>query len=107
MEAEQALKLHDPEYSKMIKSYPGLLSPSFQKGKPAHGVWHKIETASHAPCKAKRRPVLANKEKDRMGRETWEKMLADGIIEEVRPGSNTDWSPQLLAQSFTLLAVTL
>ena len=57
------------------------MNPSFQKGKPIHKVWHKIETADHAPCKTKRCPVLANEEKDKMWRETWEKMLANGIIE--------------------------
>ena len=95
MESEQALKIHDPEYADMVKAHPELLKTSFQKGKPVHKVWHKIETSDHPPCKAKRRPVLANKEKDRMGRETWEKMIEDGIIEEVKPGSNTDWSSAL------------
>ena len=95
MEVEKALKLHEEEYASMVKAHPELLKTSFQKGRPAHNVWHKIETADHPPCKAKRRPVLANREKDKMGRETWEKMLADGIIEEVKPGSNTDCSSAL------------
>ena len=55
----------------------------------------RIDTADHAPCKAKRRPVLADKEKDRKGREAWDKMLRDGVIEEVQPGTNTDWSSPL------------
>ena len=58
---EQALGKHDPEYVALIKSHPELLNPNFQKGKPVHNVWHRIDTADHAPCKAKRRPVLADK----------------------------------------------
>ena len=71
VETNEALKLHDEKYAKMVQAHPELLKVSFQKGKPVHNVWHKIETADHPPCKAKRRPVLANKEKDRMGREAW------------------------------------
>ena len=71
------------------------MNPSFQKGKPVHGVWHTIDTADHPPSKAKRRPVLANSEKDKMGNKVWDKMLKDGIIEEVQPGSNNDWSSPL------------
>ena len=93
--AEEALKIHDPEYAKMIKDRPALMNPSFQKGKPVHGVWHTIDTADHPPSKAKRRPVLANSEKDKMGNKVWDKMLKDGIIEEVQPGSNNDWSSAL------------
>ena len=95
MEISKALKLHDPEYAGMVQAHPELLEPSFQKGEPAHKVWHKIETADHPPCKAKRRPILANAKKNEMGKEVWEKMEADEIIEKVQPGSNTDWSSAL------------
>merc|ERR1711989_141989 len=79
----------------MIKRHPELLEPSFQRGKPAHGVWHRIDTADHPPTTAKRRPIIADSEKARKGKEAWDKMLEDGIIEEVKPGSNTDWSSAL------------
>ena len=69
-----------PKIVDMIKRYPQLLEPTFQKGEPVHGVWHKIETADHPPCKTKRRPILANAEKNKMGKEVWEKMLKDGEL---------------------------
>ena len=93
--AEEALKLHEPKYAAMVKSHPELLEPSFQKGNPTHGVWHKMHTADHAPCKSKRRPIIADSIKAQKGKEAWEKMLADGIIEKVDPASNTDWSSAL------------
>ena len=89
------LKLHDPFYADLIRKYPQLLNPSFVKGEPVHGVWHRIETADHTPCKAKRRPIIKNSEKAEKGRLVWEQMLRDGIIEEVTPGSNTDYSSAL------------
>ena len=92
---EEALKLHDPEYVELIKAHPQLLNPSFQKGEPVHGVWHRIETADHPPCKAKRRPIIANAEKAAKGKEAWDKMIEDGVIEKVTPGMNTDWSSAL------------
>ena len=48
---EDQLKLHDPEYVELLKAYPALLKPTFTKGEPAHGVYHYINTGSHAPCK--------------------------------------------------------
>ena len=92
---EDALKMHDPEYADLVKSYPQLLNPSFQKGEPVHGVWHRIETGDHPPCKAKRRPIIANAAKAAKGKEAWDKMVEDGVIEKVTPGMNTDWSSAL------------
>ena len=61
---EDALAIHDLEYQKMIKKHPQLLNPSFSKAKPVHNVYHRIDTADHSPCKAKRRPILANSAKE-------------------------------------------
>ena len=57
---EEILKLHPAEYVKIIKKYPKLLNPTFEKGEPAHGVYHKIETTG-PPVTAKRRPIIAQK----------------------------------------------
>ena len=92
---EQALSQHSPEYRKMIETYPELLEPTFKKGKPAHGVYHRIETGDQPPAKSKRRPIIADSEKAKKGKEIWDQMLKDGIIEKVEPGSNTDWSSAL------------
>ena len=69
------------------------LIPTFTKN-PSHGVFHRIET-NGPPCKAKPRPIIANADKARKGKEAWDKMLQDGIIEEVKPGANTDFSSAL------------
>ena len=66
--SEEALALHDLEYQNMIKKHPQLLNPSFSKAKPVHNVYHRIDTADHSPCKAKRRPILANSAKAEMGK---------------------------------------
>ena len=89
---EKALQQHAEEYVKLIRKYPSLLKPSFSKGVPAHGVYHKIETADHAPCRAKRRPIATNSTKSEQGRKAWEKMEKDGVIERVKADSNTDWT---------------
>ena len=46
-------------------------------------------------AKAKRRPIIADSEKARKGKEAWDKMEEDGVIEKVKPGMNTDWSSAL------------
>ena len=74
----------------MIKKHPQLLNPSFSKSKPVHNVYHRIDTADHSPCKAKRRPILANSAKAEMGKKAWDKMIEDGVIEKVKPDTNTD-----------------
>ena len=93
--AEELLKLHAEDYVKMIKTYPQLLSPTFNKGEPTHGVYHRIETGSHAPCKTKRRPIVMDSAKAAAGKAAWEQMEKDGVIERVKPGTNTDWSSAL------------
>ena len=92
---EKALQQHAEEYVKLIRKYPSLLKPSFSKGVPAHGVYHRIETADHAPCRAKRRPIATNSTKSEQGRKAWEKMEKDGVIERVKADSNTDWTSSL------------
>ena len=91
----EQLQAHSEEYVKLIKSYPQLLEPSFRKGEPDHGVYHKIETGSHPPCKTKRRPIIMDSAKAAAGKEAWEQMERDGVIERVKPGTNTDWSSAL------------
>ena len=93
--SEESLKLHPKEYADLIREYPNLLSPTFKKGEPTHGVYHYIDTADHKPTKAKRRPLIADAEKARKGKEAWDKMIADGVIEMVKPGQKTDWSSAL------------
>ena len=95
MSQEEALKKHDPEYAGYIKAHPELLEPSFKQGKPVHNVWHRIETGDASPCKSKRRPIIANTKKAEKGRAAWEQMIRDGVVEEVSPGMNTDWSSAL------------
>ena len=92
---EEALKKHAPEYVEFIKAHPELLEPSFRKGKPVHNVWHRIETGEASPCKSKRRPIIANSEKAEKGRAAWEQMIKDGVVEEVSPEMNTEWSSAL------------
>ena len=92
---EEALKEHSEYYAEMIKRFPQLLNPSFSKEAPAHGVYHYLDTKDHAPCRAKRRPLIADRKKAAMGKEIWEQMERDGIIERVKPGANTDWTSAL------------
>ena len=91
---EEQLSLHSPEYVELIKARPQLLHPTFTKN-PSHGIFHKIETSDHTPCKAKRRPMIADAKKAAEGRRVWEKMLKDGVIEEVKGGTQTDWTSSL------------
>ena len=79
------MSLHSPEYRDLVMSHPALLSPSFQKGTPIHSVYHRIDTAEYPPAKAKRRPIIADSEKARKGKEAWDKMEEDGVIEKVKP----------------------
>ena len=59
LSVEEQLALHSQEYADLIRSYPQLLNPSFKKGEPDHGVYHRIETGSHPPCRTKRRPITS------------------------------------------------
>ena len=92
---EEQLSTHDPKYQALIKKYPQLLNPDFVKGEPVHGVYHRIDTGSHAPCKAKRRPIIMNSAKAAAGKAAWEQMERDGVIERVQAGVNTDWTSAL------------
>ena len=92
---ENQLKQHDQEYVQLIKEFPQLLNQSFVKGEPAHGVYHKIETGDHPPCKAKRRPIINNSARAAAGKKAWDQMIKDGIVEKVKAGTNTDWSSAL------------
>ena len=89
------MSMHEEKYVKLIKRFPQLLNPSFKKGEPAHGVWHKIETGTHQPCKSKRRPIISNSAKAAAGKAAWEQMAKDGIIERVPAGEPTDWTSSL------------
>ena len=91
---EEQLKMHDAEYIKLIKTYPQLLEPSFSKGEPTHGVYHRIETQG-PPCKTKRRPIIMDSAKAAAGKAAWEQMERDSVIERVKAGTNTDYSSAL------------
>ena len=95
MSVEEQLKMHPQEYVKMIQTYPQLLNPSFKKGEPTHGIFHKIETGDHAPCKTKRRPIIMDSAKAAAGKAAWEQMERDGVIERVKADTNTDFSSAL------------
>ena len=95
LKLEDQLAVHDPKYVQLMKKYPKLLNPSFIKGEPVHGVFHKIETGSHPPCKSKKRPIIANAAKAEAGKKAWLQMEADGIIERVPPGTPIEWSSAL------------
>ena len=66
---DEGLAMHEEKYVKLLKKYPQLLNPSFVKGEPAHGVYHKIEV-SGTPCRSKRRPISTNPKKL-----SWEKSM--------------------------------
>ena len=76
----KGLEIHDEKYIKMVKKYPQLLKTTYSKEEPVHGVYHKIHTSDHPPCRAKRRPLPADSAKSEAGRKVWEKMIEDGII---------------------------
>ena len=84
-----------PEFQQILSKYPGLLQETFTPGEPKHGLYHKIETNNHDPCRAKRRPVIANKVKAEKGKKVLEQMFKDGIISPVSASSNTDWTSNL------------
>ena len=93
---EEQLKLHDEEYIKMIQAHPELLTPSFKKGEPAHGIYHRIETIpGHPPCKTKRRPIIMDTAKAAAGKAAWDQMIKDGVVEKVQADTNTDFSSAL------------
>ena len=92
---EEQLQSHDPKYVSLLKKYPALLNPNFVKGEPVHGVWHKIDTGTHPPSKAKRRPIVSNAKKAAAGKAAWDQMIADGIVEKVKAGDNTEWASAL------------
>ena len=92
---EEQLKIHPEEYVKMIRAHPQLMNPSFKKGEPTHGVYHRIETGNHPPCKTKRRPIIMDSAKAAAGKAAWDQMLEDGVIERVKAGTNTDFSSAL------------
>ena len=93
---EEQLKMHDEKYVQMIKAHPQLLNPSFTKGEPAHGVYHRIDTPPDAPpCKAKRRPIIMNSAKAAAGKAAWDQMIKDGIVERVKADTNTEFSSAL------------
>ena len=76
LSTEECLKLHAPEYVNLlnnINKVTKLLNPTFDKGEPAHGVYHRIETTG-PPVTAKRRPIVANAAKNAAGKAAWEKM---------------------------------
>ena len=89
-DVEKALLSHDKEYVDLLRKYPRLLNPSFPKGEPVHGVYHRIETGSEPPCRAKRRPIIMDSEKAKAGKKAWDKMIRDGVVERVKAGSNTE-----------------
>ena len=91
---EDSLKVHAPEYQDLLKSFPKLLNPSFKKGEPVHGVYHKIETQG-PPVTTKRRPIIANKAKNDAGKAAWEKMERDGVIERLPPDTPTSYTSAL------------
>ena len=94
MSLEDSLKVHSKEYQDLLKSFPKLLNPSFKKGEPVHGVYHKIETQG-PPVTTKRRPIIANKAKNDAGKEAWEKMERDGVIERLPPDTPTSYTSAL------------
>ena len=91
---QEQLKLHSEEYQNLIKAYPKLLEPSFSKGEPTHGVYHRIETQG-PPCKTKRRPIVMDSAKAAAGKAAWDQMIRDGVVEKVKAGTNTDYSSAL------------
>ena len=94
LSSDESLQIHDKEYQEMIREFPKLLNPTFEKGEPVHGVFHKIETTGN-PVTAKRRPIIANQTKNALGKAAWEKMEKDGIIERVSPDAKTTYTSAL------------
>ena len=72
-------------YMKIINKFPDLLKPKFKKELPRHQVVHEIDTASHAPCTAKVRPLLKNSPKAIKGYARWMELDKLGVIEKLKP----------------------
>ena len=89
---EEQLKLHSTEYVKLIRRYPKLLEPSFNKGEPTHGVYHRIDTQG-PPCKTKRRPIVMDSAKAAAGKVAWEQMEKDGALRGSKPGPTPTTAP--------------
>ena len=83
-DTEVSLSKHPKKYADLIRKYPPLLKFRVTKEVPPHGVFHRIDTPEGVPpCKAKRRPMIANSEKVKEGKRVWDQMLADGVISRV------------------------
>ena len=94
--AEEGLKLHAEEYANLLRRFPKLLSPSFSKEEPVHGVYHRIDTdPDKPPCKAKRRPIPLNSTKAAAGKAAWDKMIEEGVIERVKADTKTEFTSAL------------
>ena len=82
------------KYKKLLAKFPGITEPKFSDLSLKHGVVHKIIT-NGPPCTSKVRPLMANSEKARKGKEAWDQMLKLGVIERVAPDSIQEFSSPL------------
>ena len=81
----KALEQICPEYSNLIRKFPGILQANFKKV-PTSDIFHRIETTGDS-FKSKMRPLLADSEKLKMGQKVWEEMIKLGIVERVKPNT--------------------
>ena len=85
----------ESEYKELVKKYPDLLELNFSTETPKNGIIHRIDTAGHAPCKAKVRKLLPGSHKAIEGEKAIKQLLKLGIIEEVDPSKPNNWSSAL------------
>ena len=68
---------------------------NFSTETPKNGIIHRIDTAGHAPCKAKVRKLLPGSHKAVEGEKAVMQLLKLGIIERVDPSKPNHWSSPL------------
>ena len=85
----------ESEFKQLILKYPDLLKMNFSTETPKNGIIHRIDTAGHAPCKAKVRKLLPGSHKAVEGEKAVMQLLKLGIIERVDPSKPNHWSSPL------------
>ena len=85
----------ESEYKELIKKYPDLLKLNFSTETPKNGIIHRIDTAGHAPSRAKVRKLLPGSHKAVEGEKAVMQLLKLGIIERVDPSQPNHWSSPL------------
>ena len=91
---EEKPKTIPSAYQKLIDKYPGILTVNFTTA-PKHGIYHEIDTANNAPCRARVRQIVPNTPKYIQGKKDWLELEKLGITKRVEKGEPTTWSSAL------------